>query len=328
MIIGFKREKPSFLADQRAADVFKAARIDEDGFKRIDDAPDLSKNNMHHPLAQYGGIFAHKRHIIAGDFVSDEAGTGVVHIAPGHGEDDYGLWLNHRTLFPEEYHKDLPHSVQPDGGYYPNIPRFWQDLEAYKEKNNLYILKPNGKEGNANEALIQALIHVGGLAARSKIKHSYPHSWRSKAPLIFRNTAQWFISMEEKNLRQKALNELEKVNFYPERGRNRITRMIEARPDWVVSRQRAWGVPLALFICKKTGAILNNEQINKKITDIFEAKHLMHGGSARQMIFFLILMLKNMSKSRISWMYGLIRAQRMLLCWRIGRIYPRQQICT
>ncbi|MEM6603426.1 MAG: isoleucine--tRNA ligase [Pseudomonadota bacterium] len=258
------------LADRRAEDVFRAARIEEGGFKRIGDAPDFSDMQCDHPFKKQGGVFAHERRLIAGDFVTDDAGTGIVHIAPGHGEDDYGLWLDHRDKFPKDYETDLPHSVQPDGGYYPSVPKFWTLTEKYQDKNNVYILKPNGKEGSANDAVIQALTVAGGLAARTKIKHSYPHSWRSKAPLIYRNTAQWFVSMEEKDLRAKALSELKKVNFYPEKGRNRITSMIETRPDWVVSRQRAWGVPLALFVCKKTGEIVNDTAINQRIYDIFD----------------------------------------------------------
>lgn len=260
------------LADSRAGEVFAKARIDAEGYKRLSDAPDISTLVCSHPMAQFGGVFAHPRHILKGDFVTDDAGTGFVHIAPGHGEDDYGLWLNQRDKFPAEFATDLPHTVQPDGGYYPHVPEFWKIVPDYADKKNIYILKPDGKEGNANEAVIQTLIAVGGLAARGKIKHSYPHSWRSKAPLIFRNTAQWFVSMESHGLRSKALEALKVVKFYPERGRNRITGMIETRPDWVVSRQRAWGVPLALFVCKTTGKILNTPEMNKHILDIFTAE--------------------------------------------------------
>ena len=258
------------LADNRAADVFKSARITPEGYVRLKDAPSLETLICDHPLKKFGGIFEHNRHLIAGDFVTDDAGTGFVHIAPGHGEDDYGLWLAHKDKFPAEFHTDLPHSVQADGGYYPSVPKFWQSLEEYHDKENIYILKPNGKEGSSNEAVIQTLISVGGLLGRSKIKHSYPHSWRSKAPLIFRNTAQWFVSMESHNLRHKSLEALKNVTFYPEKGRNRITGMIASRPDWVVSRQRAWGVPLALFVSKETGKIMNDDTINAKILEIFE----------------------------------------------------------
>lgn len=267
-----KQGEKFILADSRASDMFQKARIDADGFTRISDAPDLSNIICHHPMAELGGIFTHPRHIINADFVTDDAGTGFVHIAPGHGEDDYGLWLHYRDKFPLEFATDLPHTIQPDGGYYPHVPQFWKKIDAYADKNNVYILKPDGKNGNANDAVIQTLIAVNGLAARGKIKHSYPHSWRSKAPLIYRNTAQWFVSMESHGLRKTALNALKNVTFYPERGRNRITGMIETRPDWVVSRQRAWGVPLALFVCKLTGKILNNAEMNQNILNIFDAE--------------------------------------------------------
>ncbi len=263
------------VADVRAADLFKAAKIEEGGYRRLRDLPvsEIEGLECDHPLIAFGGVFSEARKLISGDFVTDDAGTGFVHIAPGHGEDDYGLWLKYKEKFPRQFAKDLPHSVKPDGGYTENIPQFWKILPELAEKENVYILKPNGKEGNANEALINTLIAKNGLAARGKIKHSYPHSWRSKAPLIYRNTAQWFISMQdelgEKGLRGKALAELEKVKFYPEQGRNRITGMVRTRPDWVVSRQRAWGVPLALFVEKASGKILNTPAINAKIEEIF-----------------------------------------------------------
>ena len=257
------------LADSRASDVFKNARIDTTGYTRISDAPALDTLICSHPFVGLGGIFNNARHIIAADFVTDDAGTGFVHSAPGHGEDDYGMWLNNRDKFPTEFSKDLPHTVRPDGGYFDHVPQFWTHTEKYRDKKNVYILKPNGKEGDANDAVIETLKTVNCLAGCGKIKHSYPHSWRSKAPLIFRNTAQWFISMQTNDLRKTALSELKKVKFYPERGRNRISGMIETRPDWVVSRQRAWGVPLALFVNKTTGQIINNDIINQNIEKIF-----------------------------------------------------------
>ncbi len=261
------------LADSRSSDVFKNARIDVNGYTRIADAPDLSNLVCSHPFAGLGSIFDSKRSVIAADFVTDDAGTGFVHSAPGHGEDDYGMWLKNRDKFPSEFAQDLPHTIRPDGGYFDHVPQFWTHTEKYKDKKNVYILKPNGKEGDANDAVIETLKVVNCLAGCGKIKHSYPHSWRSKAPLIFRNTAQWFISMTTNDLRKTALSELSTVKFYPERGRNRITGMIQTRPDWVVSRQRAWGVPLALFIDKATGDILNTKpeyaDINKNIETLF-----------------------------------------------------------
>ncbi len=266
-----QRGEKFILADSRASDVFKNARIDESGYNRISDAPDLGNLVCSHPFKGLGSIFDTNRHIIAADFVTDDAGTGFVHSAPGHGEDDYSMWLKNRDKFPSEFATDLPHTIRPDGGYFDHVPQFWTHTEKYADKKNVYILKQNGKDGDANDAVIETLKLVNCLAGCGKIKHSYPHSWRSKAPLIFRNTAQWFISMSENDLRQTALSELKQVKFYPERGRNRITGMIETRPDWVVSRQRAWGVPLALFVDKATGKIINNAIINQKIEAIFNS---------------------------------------------------------
>ncbi|MFT6072678.1 MAG: isoleucyl-tRNA synthetase [Alphaproteobacteria bacterium] len=264
-----KQGEKFLLADTQAANVFKNARIPQDGYQRIKDAENLNNLICAHPLHRFGGAFAHQRRLICADFVTDDAGTGFVHIAPGHGEDDYGLWLNNRDCFPQEFAVDLPHTVRGDGGYYDHVPQFWKHTDKYADKDNIYILKPNGKEGNANDAVIETLKLVNCLAGHSRIKHSYPHSWRSKAPLIFRNTPQWFISMSQNDLRKTALSELEKVKFYPDNGRNRITSMIKARPDWVVSRQRAWGVPLALFVDRETQKIINDDVMNQRIIDIF-----------------------------------------------------------
>jgi isoleucyl-tRNA synthetase len=134
------------------------------------------------------------------------------------------------------------------------------------------VLDDKGKDGDANGAVIGALVEAGRLLAKGKLRHQYPHSWRSKAPLIFRNTPQWFISMEKTGLRDTALKEIDKVNWYPASGKNRIHAMIENRPDWVVSRQRAWGVPLTIFVDKKTGEPLRDDAVNTRIFDAVKAK--------------------------------------------------------
>ncbi|MEC7303076.1 MAG: class I tRNA ligase family protein, partial [Pseudomonadota bacterium] len=125
------------------------------------------------------------------------------------------------------------------------------------------------KSGDANGAVIRELLDVGGLLAKSSLRHEYPHSWRSKAPLIFRNTAQWFISMDTNELRKKALDAIDQTVFYPQQGKNRLYSMIENRPDWCVSRQRAWGVPITVFVHKETGEPLRDQKVVDRIVDAF-----------------------------------------------------------
>ena len=144
--------------------------------------------------------------------------------------------------------------------YYDHVPLF-----AGKR-----VYTPFGKEGDANGAVIAALVDAGSLVAKGSVTHSYPHSWRSKAPLIFRNTPQWFISMSRNDLRAKALSAIEATRWYPASGRNRIWSMIEARPDWCISRQRAWGVPIAVFTHRKTGEVLRDTAVFERIAAAFE----------------------------------------------------------
>ena len=197
------------------------------------------------------------------DHVTEEAGTGFVHTAPGHGEDDFGVFLMHKETFEAAGTPEVPHTVREDGVYYDHVPLF-----AGKT-----VIKPDGKEGDANGAVIRELIERGKLLAKGKLRHQYPHSWRSKAPVIFRNTRQWFVSMAwdkadgagGKPLRQVALDEIDRVRFYPPRARNRIRSMVENRPDWVLSRQRAWGVPITLFVHKQTRELLRDPEVNARI---------------------------------------------------------------
>jgi isoleucyl-tRNA synthetase len=156
----------------------------------------------------------------------------------------------------------VPFTVDEGGVYLDSVPLF-----AGKR-----VLDDKGKDGDANGAVIGALVEAGRLLAKGKLRHQYPHSWRSKAPLIFRNTPQWFISMEKTGLRETALKEIDKVNWYPQAGKNRIYSMIESRPDWVVSRQRAWGVPLTIFVDKKTGLPLQDDAVNARIVEAVKAK--------------------------------------------------------
>ena len=232
------------LCDNLAAQVMGAAQIED--YQRLEDI-DPKGLVCAHPLHAAGYDFDVP--VLAGDFVTDETGTGLVHIAPGHGQDDFELGMQHNI--------EVPFTVNEGGVYYDHVPLF-----AGKR-----VLDEKGKDGNANGGVIGALVEADALLAKGKLRHQYPHSWRSKAPLIFRNTPQWFISMEQNGLRDKALEAIAETNFYPETGRNRIQSMVENRPDWVVSRQRAWGVPLTIFVNKQTGEPLKDEAVNARIVD-------------------------------------------------------------
>ncbi|MBI1774342.1 MAG: isoleucine--tRNA ligase [Proteobacteria bacterium] len=190
--------------------------------------------------------------VLAGDFVTTEQGTGFVHIAPGHGTDDFELGRKHGL--------EIPRTVGEDGSYYPHVPLF-----AGKR-----VYTAAGKPGDANGAIIKTLAEATMLIAKGSLVHSYPHSWRSKAPLIFRNTPQWFISMETNGLRATALQAINDSRFVPESGRNRLYSMIEQRPDWCISRQRAWGVPIAVFVNKETGEPLRDPAVIERIAAAFE----------------------------------------------------------
>lgn len=203
-----------------------------------------------HPLRGQG--YEYDVPVLFGDFVTLDAGTGFVHIAPGHGADDYNLGTANGI--------EVPHTVDADGRYFRHVPIFGGDHPAR-------VLDDSGKEGDANSRVIATLIEVNGLLGKGRLRHQYPHSWRSKAPLIFRNTPQWFISMTTNDLRKKALAAIDATAFYPATGRNRLYSMIEQRPDWVISRQRAWGVPIAIFENKETGELLRDEEVNERIVE-------------------------------------------------------------
>ena len=216
---------------------------------KIKDIDDISSLKCSHPFRDGGYDFNVK--LYSADYVTLDQGTGLVHIAPGHGPDDYELGIKNNI--------DVPETVDGDGKYFDHVPIF-----AGKK-----IFNEDGSDAEANVAVIIELKNNKALVGKGSLRHSYPHSWRSKAPVIFRNTPQWFIGMEANELRKKALDSIEKVKWFPDQGKKRIFSMIENRPDWVVSRQRAWGVPLSIFYEKKTGSPLINTELNKKIIKLF-----------------------------------------------------------
>ncbi|MTI18609.1 isoleucine--tRNA ligase [Rhodobacteraceae bacterium RKSG542] len=255
------------LADDLAADAFKSARVE--AYERVGDADVSSVEYLGHPFRGVEGTDGYYDFfvpMVPGDHVTDEAGTGFVHTAPGHGAEDFQAFLDNREVFAKAGTEQVPLTVQEDGSYYPHVPLF----------QGHYILDRKGKEGSTNKAVIEKLVEVGKLMARGRVKHSYPHSWRSKAPLIFRNTPQWFVYMDKNieaegdTLRKRALKAISETRFVPASGQNRIHNMIESRPDWVLSRQRAWGVPITVFVNKETGEVLKDEAVNQRIFDAFQ----------------------------------------------------------
>jgi len=261
------------LANKLAPEVMKSARV-EDYFKVRDVASEVIESlvcrHPFHNLEGANGEWDYPVPLLPGEHVTEDAGTGFVHTAPSHGDDDYQLGL--------KFGLPMTYNVEPDGSYRADLPLFGGQA----------IIQADGKEGPANVSVIKQLAYAGALLAKGKLKHSYPHSWRSKAPLIYRNTPQWFVAIDKSlddgmstygdTIRKRALNSINQlVTWTPATGRNRLHSMIEARPDWVLSRQRAWGVPLTCFV--KKGArptdadfLLRNAEVNARIAAAFEEK--------------------------------------------------------
>ncbi len=202
-------------------------------------APIFERKRCRHPFYQRDSL------LILGEHVTLEAGTGCVHTAPGHGHDDYVVGL--------KYGLDVYNPVDDYG-------RYRDDVELFGGM----------KLADANAAVCDKMEEVGALLKRSEVSHSYPHCWRCKKPVIFRATAQWFISMDSNALRQRALEQINQVEWIPAWGKERIYGMIERRPDWCISRQRTWGVPITVFYCEKCGEALADGKVMHHVADLFE----------------------------------------------------------
>ncbi|MEO5325873.1 isoleucine--tRNA ligase [Mesorhizobium sp. CC13] len=234
-------------------------------------AEELGKLVLSHPLEGLGGGYEFPVPMLAGEHVTDDAGTGFVHTAPSHGREDFDAWMDAAAeLEKRGIETRLPFTVDDAGFFTKDAPGFGPDREGGAAR----VIDDHGKKGDANKAVIEELIKHGMLFARGRLKHSYPHSWRSKKPVIFRNTPQWFVYMDRQlgdgtTLRSRALKAIDDTRFVPAAGQTRLRSMIEERPDWVLSRQRAWGVPIAIF-ADADGNVLKDEAVNARIVEAFE----------------------------------------------------------
>ncbi len=237
------KDKKIVIAESLLETVIKDCEIQKYKNLKSFKGKDFKNTICNHPFLDLG--YDYDIPMLEAHFVTTEQGTGIVHCAPSHGPDDFNLCINNGIKAIE--------TVDGDGKYTKNVSLF----------EGIHIFK-------ANPIVIEKLKEQKKLLKNGELIHSYPHSWRSKAPLVHRATPQWFISMDSHKLRKKALKAIDETTFYPSKGKERLKSMIETRPDWCVSRQRVWGVPLPIFVNKKTKEILVDEDVFEAIAKIYE----------------------------------------------------------